>query len=57
MIKKEDVELAYKIKQELKEYLLIENADFNHTGKIFEFLILKIAMLENEILNITEKVR
>ncbi len=55
MIKEKDVELAYKIKYELKQYLLVRNGDFNNTGMIFEFLILKIAMLENGLLNIYEE--
>jgi hypothetical protein len=55
MIKEKDIELANKIKNELREFLLVKNVDFNNTGMIFEFLILKIAMLENELMNIHKK--
>jgi hypothetical protein len=54
MITKEDIILAKKIKIELKEYLLIMGPIY-HNMDILNFLILKIAMLENKILEIQQK--
>ena len=41
--------LYMSIRDELKEYLLLQNKTFNDTGQIFIFLLEKIETIEKEI--------
>jgi hypothetical protein len=56
MAKDEYNELVLKIRDELKSelenHLLVLGKDFNSTGEIIYFILLKIANLENKILDL-----